>query len=169
MFSIWKMNGFCTVFLSVSSEPYLKRLKIKKSTRSTTKGGGGREGGQSNNIFFANLPSTQWHWNIIKRICRGKADTPQTDLGWCLLPVTIVEFSRLFKIQWPLSPSSRDTSWTEGQARMTEIPRGLKMFLSLTNVLLCAAQIIIPLFSAGKLLDWNLLHLPSFPASQKKI
>ena len=77
---------------------------------------------------------------------RHSSDRPR-----CLLPVIIVEFSRLFKIQRPLSPSSRDTSWTEGQARMTKIPRGLKMFLSLTNVLLGAAQIITPIFSAWKL------------------
>ena len=89
---------------------------------------------------------------------------------WCLSPVTIVEFSRLFKIQRPLSPSSRDTSWAEGQAGMTKIPWGVKIFLSVTNVLPSAAQISqTPLFFGWKLLDWNLLHLPSFPASQKKI
>ena len=83
---------------------------------------------------------------------RHSSDRPR-----CLLPVTIVEFSRLFKIQRPLSPSSRDTSWTEGQARMTKNLWGMKIFLSLTNVLLGAAQIITPLFFCLKVTQLELI------------
>ena len=91
---------FVPFFAQCPVNHILKDLRLKNRQGPPLRGVGGARGGNQITFFLQTPLAHSGTETLLREYVVGRqTDTPQTDLGWSLLPVTIVEFSRLFKIQ----------------------------------------------------------------------